>query len=91
MPLRQFRLRTLMIVIAFLALFIMVIMQGIQLQRTAAREQVLRAEAERMRVDAERGRILAEQLRDQAQARLEQARAFYTQRLNEKRSMQNAK
>jgi hypothetical protein len=91
MRLRQFRLRTLMIVIAFLALFIVVIIQGIQLQRTTAREQLLRAEAERMRLDAERAALWAEQLRDQAQASLDGARARYSQQLLEKRSRQNAR
>jgi hypothetical protein len=45
MRLLRFRLRTLMISIAFLALILTVIMQAILLQRAAVREAHLRAEA----------------------------------------------
>jgi hypothetical protein len=41
----RFRLRTLMICIAFLALILALFTQAILLQRSAAREQQLRAEA----------------------------------------------
>ena len=60
MPTPQFRIRTLLISIAFLALVLTVAIQTIRLQRTAARlqrtaasEQMLRTAAERLRADAE--------------------------------------
>ena len=53
MRLPRFRLRTLMISIAFLALLMTVFMQYVQLQRAAAREERSRAEAERNRALAE--------------------------------------
>jgi len=43
---RQFRLRTLMIVVAFAALILTVAMQGVLLRRAAVREEMIRAEAE---------------------------------------------
>jgi hypothetical protein len=49
----RFRLRTLMIGIAFLALILTVIVQAVLLRRAAAREQQLRAEAEQQRASAE--------------------------------------
>ncbi len=67
MPTPQFRIRTLLISIAFLALVLTVAIQTIRLQRTAARlqrtaasEQMLRTAAERLRADAEQARIFAE-------------------------------
>ncbi|MFO0889637.1 MAG: hypothetical protein U0790_10920 [Isosphaeraceae bacterium] len=50
MRLPRFRLRTLMISIAFLALILTVIMQAILLRQAAVREQQLRAEAEMQRM-----------------------------------------
>ena len=52
MRLPRFRLRTLMISIAFLALILTVIMQAILLRRGAAREQQLRAEIESQKLQA---------------------------------------
>jgi hypothetical protein len=66
----QFRLRTVMIAIAILALVITVMMQGVFLQRGAVREQMLQAEAERARAVAEQARLLAEQELAEAQVQL---------------------
>jgi uncharacterized membrane protein len=52
----QFRLRTVMITIALLALVCTVIMQRIQLQRSQVTAELYRAEAERARVFAEQAR-----------------------------------
>jgi hypothetical protein len=62
MRMPQLRIRTLMISIAFLALMLTVVFQVILLQRATAREQLLRADAERHRADAEQARVLAERL-----------------------------
>jgi hypothetical protein len=47
MRLRTFRIRTLLLIIAFLALILTVIAQSVALQRAAAREQQMRAETAR--------------------------------------------
>ena len=60
MRLPRFRLRTVMIGIAFLALILTVIVQGVLLQRAAIREQLLRAQAEMQRAEAEMQRAQAE-------------------------------
>ena len=49
---RRFRIRTLMISIAFLALWLTIIMQTFRLQREAVRQEWLRAEAEAQRAQA---------------------------------------
>jgi hypothetical protein len=64
MRLLRFRLRTLMISIAFLALILTVIMQAILLRRAAVREAQLRAEAEFQRARVE----MAEYVRRAAEA-----------------------
>jgi hypothetical protein len=70
MRLPRFRLRTMMICIAFLALVLTVIMQAILLQRAAVREQQLRAEAEWQRATAEvsyqRARAAVDRILEQA-------------------------
>jgi NhaP-type Na+/H+ or K+/H+ antiporter len=65
----RFRLRTVMITIAFLALILTVIMQGVFLQRAAVREQMLRAEAELARAQADLRRARAEAALQQSRAR----------------------
>jgi hypothetical protein len=69
----RFRLRTIMIAIAFLALILTIFMQSVFLRRAAVREQMFRAQVEQERVHAIRGRELAEALRQQAQAAAEKA------------------
>jgi hypothetical protein len=53
MRLPRFRIRTLMISIAFLALILTVITQSILLRRAEVRAEVLRAEAALQRAEAE--------------------------------------
>lgn len=60
MRMPQFRIRTLMISIAFVALLLTVVGQAILLQRSMVREKLLRAEAEKLRANAEQARVLAE-------------------------------
>jgi hypothetical protein len=74
MRLRQIRMRTVMLSIAFLALILAVFVQTIRLQRAVAREQLLRAEAEQQR-------DMAEQQRDMAEAHNQRARAVVDQML----------
>jgi len=68
----RFRLRALMICIAFLALILTVIVQAILLQRAAAREQLLRAEAQRHRAEAQRRQDLAEAINQRFRAAIDQ-------------------
>ena len=72
MRLPRFRLRTVMISIAFLALILTVIMQGVLLQRTAVREEMLRAEADLRRAQAEAALKRAEAIFQQSRADLNQ-------------------
>ena len=53
MRIPQFRLRTLMIIVAFAALVLTVLVQTILLRRAAVTQQILQAEAEMHRRDAE--------------------------------------
>jgi hypothetical protein len=69
MRLPRFRIRTVMIIVAFLALVLTVLMQAIMLQRAAVREQLLRAEAE-LRLAVARAEL------EQARAEAELKRAF---------------
>jgi hypothetical protein len=68
MRLPRFRLRTLMIAVAFLALILTVIMQAILLRSGAAREQRLRAEVHTWEVQALIQKSLAEDARRRARA-----------------------
>jgi hypothetical protein len=68
MRIPQFRLRTLMIVVAVAALVLMVIIQGVQLQRAAVREQLARALAERDRAFAEMALMKAQMAIQKVQA-----------------------
>jgi NhaP-type Na+/H+ or K+/H+ antiporter len=65
MPRLRFRLRTIMIAIAFIALLLTVVIQGFLLQRNVVRAELARAIAERDRADAAMRYM-------QAQAALEQ-------------------
>jgi hypothetical protein len=58
----RFRLRTLMIVVAFVALVLVAVMQGVYRKRAEVRMQMYRAEAEHARAiaDAERAHAIAE-------------------------------
>jgi F0F1-type ATP synthase membrane subunit b/b' len=76
MRLPIYRLRTLMITIAFVALILTVFMQFVQLRRAAVREEYLRAEAAQQRAEAEQQRELAE-------ANLQRARAAVDQMLEQ--------
>lgn len=68
MRLPRFRLRTLMISIAYLALLMTVFMQYVHFQRAAAQE-------ERYRAEAERNRALAAASAQRARAQAEHAQA----------------
>ncbi len=57
----RYRLRTLMIVVAFVALLLTVVMQAVLLRRAALREELSRAVAAQNLAMAERARIRAEQ------------------------------
>jgi NhaP-type Na+/H+ or K+/H+ antiporter len=76
MRLPRFRLRTLMITIAFLALILTVFIQTILIQRAAVRLEYFRAEAAQQRAEAEQQRELAE-------ANLQRARATVDQMLEQ--------
>ncbi|MFI5456448.1 MAG: hypothetical protein ACHRXM_13445 [Isosphaerales bacterium] len=76
MRLPRFRLRTLMITIAFVALILTVFMQTILLRRAAVRVEYFRAEAAQQRAEAEQQRALAE-------ANLQRARAAVGQTLEQ--------
>jgi NhaP-type Na+/H+ or K+/H+ antiporter len=73
MRLPRFRLRSVMISIAFLALILTVFVQAILLQRAVVLEQQMRADAERQRAMAEaqaqRVQIELERSRQQVQER----------------------
>ena len=75
MRIPQFRIRTLMIGIAFLALVMTVIFQAVLLQRSRLREELLRAAAERHRAVAEQSRVLAEAQARKAQIAFDQLSA----------------
>jgi hypothetical protein len=62
----RFRLRTVMITIAFVALILTIVMQSVYLQRALIREAIYRAMAEQQRAEAEMRYL-------QAQAALERA------------------
>jgi NhaP-type Na+/H+ or K+/H+ antiporter len=71
MQLRQFRLRTLMIIIAFLALIVTVFVQTLRLRRAEISAELFRAVAEQSRAEAERSR---QQARAAERQLLEQGR-----------------
>jgi F0F1-type ATP synthase membrane subunit b/b' len=71
----RYRLRTLMIVVAFVALVLVVLLQGVYLKRAALRMEMHQAEAAGARAVAEMQRLRAEQRLAAAQATLEQVRA----------------
>jgi hypothetical protein len=52
MNLRRFKLRSMMLVIAFLALVLTVLVQAIELRRAAVRAELIRADAEWQRASA---------------------------------------
>jgi hypothetical protein len=61
-----------MIAIAFMALVLTVIVQTVMLQRAAARQQLLAAEAAFVRADAQRQRDIAQLNAERARAALDQ-------------------
>jgi hypothetical protein len=66
----RFRLKTVMIIVAFAALILTVVMQSVLLRRAAIREQLYRNQAERERdiavAEAMRARALAQQALEHA-------------------------
>ncbi len=80
MRLPRFRLRTVMISIAFLALILTVIVQGVLLQRAAIREQLRQAEVEKFQAEAEMQEAQAEAALQQAQARFREFQATFDQK-----------
>ena len=69
----RFRLRTLMIIVAFVALGVVVVMQGVQMARARVQAELFRAEAEHSRAVAEMMRVRAAQELADAQAELDAA------------------
>ena len=67
----QFRLRTLLITVAFTTLGTMILIQGIALHRATVRMEMVRAIAESNRAMAEQQRAAAEALAAQAKQQLE--------------------
>jgi hypothetical protein len=69
----RFRLRTLMVIIAFVALALMVILQTFELRRMAVRAELYRAVSEQRQAEAFLARNVAEAARDRALQSLRQA------------------
>ncbi len=71
----RYRIRTLMIVVAFVALVLVVVLQAFYLNRAVVRLEMFRAIAARSEAVAEIQRLRAEQQLAAAQATIEQMRA----------------
>src|SRR5262245_13528905 len=79
MRLPRFRLRTIMISIAFLALLMTNVLQAVSLQNSAVRQEMFRLEAEVARAQALAQRDRAEAQRVQAETALAQAASLLQQ------------
>jgi hypothetical protein len=79
MRLPRFRLRTILISIAFLALLMTNVLQAVSLQNSAVRQEMFRLEAEVARAQAMAQRDQAEAKRAQAEAALAQTESLLQQ------------
>ncbi len=91
MPRIRYRLRTLMIVVAFVALVLVAVLQQFYLNRAQVRLEMYRAEAERARAIAELQRLRAEQQLAAVQSLLEATRAEAKEVGDEARQAQTGK
>jgi F0F1-type ATP synthase membrane subunit b/b' len=87
----RYRLRTIMIVVAFVALVLVVLLQQFYLNRAQVRLEMYRAEAERARAIAEMQRLRAEQQLAATQSLLEAMRAAAKHAGDEGRQAQTGK
>ncbi len=71
----RYRLRTIMIIVAFVALVLVTVLQQYYLNKAQVQMEMYRAEAERARATAEMQRLRAEQQLAAAQSLLEATRA----------------
>jgi hypothetical protein len=75
----RFRLRTLMILVVFVALGLTVVIQWMLLRRAAIRTELHQARAEEQRVAAVRARVKAEQALAQVRADIDRAKNELTE------------